>query len=173
MNLVELGSVRALMLEEFELDVQGGSLYYSERFTPTGRAQYPELMRQAIQAHDEQWLENIIRQRGLLKQFESRNTQRGIIQAKVPVTAAQTAAEGKFNRFYIRGVCRVAIDRGDDEVVVYRAKHVERPRPGSQHRIGQHMSAQAILDDLRKSSSVEPALGVPAGANSGLSVHFI
>ena len=31
---------------------------------------------------------------------------------------------------------------------------------------------QALLDDLRKGSSVDNALGVPAGPNSGLSVHF-
>lgn len=41
---------------------------------------------------------------------------------KVPVTAPETLSEGEFNRFYARGLCRVAISLGIAAVQVYRAK---------------------------------------------------
>jgi hypothetical protein len=42
----------------------------------------------------------------------------------VPVTAADTLAEGEFNRFYLRGLCRRASAANMAEIEVYRAKEV-------------------------------------------------
>jgi hypothetical protein len=172
MKLENLESVRALMLEELEYDVSKDILYRSERLTDHGFTEYPELMRQAIASHDEQWLAHEINRRDLLKSHEIRNTKRGQITAKVPVTAAHTLAEGEFNRYYIRAVCRMSLERGQTTVEVYRAKEVEQPRPESQRRIGALLRADAVLEDLRDKSSVDAVLGVPAGPNSGLSVRL-
>lgn len=92
--------------------------------------------------------------------------------AKVPVTAPDTLAEGEFNRFYARGLCARAIADGIPDVEVYRGKQVQRPRPESQSKIGNRINVKALLEDLRKSQGVEPALGLPPGPNSGLTVRL-
>jgi hypothetical protein len=92
--------------------------------------------------------------------------------AKVPVTAPDTLAEGEFNRFYCRGVCLRAISEGKTHVRVYRAKHVDNPRPESQAKIGALAEAEKLLSDLRANPGVEPALGIPPGPNSGLSIQL-
>ncbi|WP_121567479.1 MULTISPECIES: hypothetical protein [Thermotogae] len=96
----------------------------------------------------------------------------GITKAEVPVNAPETLAEGEFNRFYARGICARAIAEGISEVVVYRGKQVQQPRQKSQAMIGRRIDPQALLEDLRKSQGVEPALGIPPGPNSGLTISL-
>jgi hypothetical protein len=91
---------------------------------------------------------------------------------KFPITAAQTFAEGEFNRFYIRGLCRRAIEDRIGELVIYRAKEVAKPRRESETRIASKVPAEKLLDDLRGNIGVETALGIPGGPNSGLSVKL-
>jgi hypothetical protein len=86
--------------------------------------------------------------------------------------AHEMLGEGEFNRFYIRGLCLRAIEDGIPDVEVYRAKPVDSPRPESQALIGQRIKAEALLQDLRARTNVEPALGCPPGPNSGLSVRL-
>ena len=105
--------------------------------------------------------------------METRRTPSGgTTNAKVPVTAPDTLAEGEFNRFYCRGVCARAIEEGKPSVHVYRAKQVENPRAESQEKVGAMIDANQLLNDLRTSQGVEPALGIPPGPNSGLSVQL-
>jgi len=49
---------------------------------------------------------------------------------------------------------------------------VENPRPQSEALIGSTVDSQKLLLDLRQSIGVEPALGVPPGPNSGLSIKI-
>ena len=84
----------------------------------------------------------------------------------------EAAAEGEFNRFYIRALSLHSIESDVPDLLVYRAKHVESPRRESQMRIGSLLPAIALLNDLRLNTSVDTALGVPAGPNSGLSVKI-
>ena len=81
-------------------------------------------------------------------------------------------AEGEFNRFYVRGLCRRAIEDDIHGLIVYRAKAVAVPRPGSEEKIGTSVDPTAILADLRVAIGVEPALGMPPGPNSGLTVKL-
>jgi hypothetical protein len=95
-----------------------------------------------------------------------------VSEKKVPWTAAWTLAEDQFNRFYVRGVCRAALDAGRESVEVYRAKSVSQPRPESQRRIGTMVNAVALLADLRQNMALETALHIPGGPNSGISVRL-
>jgi hypothetical protein len=162
---------REYMLEELEIDIKQGSLYISPRLNSNGQLMWPELLKEAIIGHNDDWLATQLNTRGLMKSSEERRLRSGkITVAKVPASASETLAEGEFNRFYARGLCARAIAEGISEVVVYRGKQVQKPRPESQEMIGRRISPTALLEDLRKSQGVEPALGIPPGPNSGLTV---
>jgi hypothetical protein len=164
---------RQSMLQEIALDVSRGSLYISPRLNEQGVQNYALLLREAAESHSDAWLANELRHQGYIKAFEQRRKRKGgFTTAKVPVTAPETLAEGEFNRFYARGLCIRAIKEGIAEVQVYRGKAVRNPRPESQAKIGQMISAEALLEDLRQSPGVEPALGLPPGPNSGLTVRL-
>jgi hypothetical protein len=81
-------------------------------------------------------------------------------------------AEGEFNRFYIRGLCRRALGAGIAQLIIYRAKTVGSPRAESELRIGATLDPTELLQDLRANIAVETCLGVPPGPNSGLCVKL-
>ena len=82
-------------------------------------------------------------------------------------------ADSEFNRYYIRAVARRALEEGCDEVIVYRAKPVETPRPRSEALLESTVDPAALLADLRANTGdAEPELGIPAGPNSGISVRL-
>ena len=164
---------RNLMLEEIDLDISQNKLYESPRLSNTGRNDYVALLKEAVSQNDDRWLAGQLRSGGRLNQTETRRTPKGgTTTAQVPVTAADTLAEGEFNRFYIRALCRRAIDSGSGSVTVYRAKQVERARSESERKIGMQVDAQQLLNDLRTHPGVDTALGLPPGPNSGLSVYL-
>jgi hypothetical protein len=155
-----------------ERDEREGRVYRSPRLNEEGQRQYVSLFREAIEHHDGEWLAAEIQRRGLLKTYEDRRKPSGgVSQVRVPVTAAQTLGAGEFNRFYCRGLCLRATETAS-LVQVCRALEVRQPRPESQARIGVFLEPEAVLEDLRTSVAVEPAFGVPAGPNSGLSLRL-
>ncbi|SRR5258708_14975014 len=172
LNLQNLTEARSKMVSELDADIGAGTLYISARLSPQGRTRYPVLLREAMQSHNDAWLAGKMRAEGLFSDTETRQTKKGPITARVPVTAADTLAEGEFNRFYARGLCRFAIDSRIDRVTVYRAKEVAVPRAESEQMIGTTVSATALLSDLRTHTGMDTALHLPPGPNSGLSVRL-
>ncbi len=171
MNLTGLdASTRKYMLDEISIDEQAGRLYISTRLSSRGAADYPALLKAAATAADDSFLANELRATGRLNPSEPRNTKNGVTWAKVPVNAPETMAEGEFNRFYARGLCRRAIAEGKPKVRVYRAKQVMNPRSESEALLGRLFDAEALLEDLRVNVGTDTAFGLPAGPNSGLSI---
>ena len=163
---------RRLMLGEVERDTDDGVLNFGKRLNEEGEAVYPELLRQAIQGYDDEWLANQFRQGGRMKLTEQRRKPSGGVTT-VPVarTAPETFAQGEFNRFYIRALCLRAIAEGR-KLVVYRARQSSNPRPESQALIGTSPDTERLLYDLRVNIGVDTVLGLPQGPNSGLSVEL-
>lgn len=161
---------RAYMRQEVELDINHGKLYSSKRFNQNGEILYLNLIRDTVTHHDDEWLAHELSVRGCFKDYEERSRNGRVSLVKIPITAPQTFAEGEFNRFYCRGLCLRAIEEEISEVIVYRGKQVEHPRPESQIMIGKEISAQKLLDDLRNSQGTDTALGLPSGPNSGLTI---
>lgn len=163
---------RRYMVEEVDADIQEGTLYLSPRLTSDGLRQYPELLRDACARHDDDWLAGELQARGLMRLTEERRMKSGTTMVKVPVTAPTTLAEGEFNRYYLRGLARLAIENGVPGVEVYRAKPVERPRAESEVLIGRIFDARKLLVDIRSSGGFDTLLGLPPGPNSGLSARL-
>lgn len=164
---------RALMVMEFEDDLTSQRLYLSSRLNPQGHHQYPDLLREALATFTPEWLAAQLRAGHLFNQTEPRRTRNGgMTAAEIPFTAADTLAEGEFNRYYMRAICRRALEDGITQVEVYRAKAVQHARSASQAKIGQLMTPDRLLDDLRMHQGTDTALGLPPGPNSGLSVRL-
>jgi hypothetical protein len=173
MNLTNLDTTtRAHMRSEVEADISASSLYLSPRLSTVGIQDYPDLLLDAVTNGTPATLAAALRANGRLNVMEIAVRNGKSYSKRVPVTAADTLAEGEFNRFYIRGLCVRAISGGTAGVVVYRAKDVVHPRPESTARISQIIDPSVLLADLRLHHNVDTALGVPAGPNSGLSVHL-
>ena len=167
--------VRLLMLEELAHDINATKLYIGLRLTPSGAQDWPVGLRSALEFGTDATLEVWLQQSGRLRTDED-YIKNGVMRLrKVPHTAAQTLAEGEFNRFYIRAVCRQAMNERRGVVTVYRARHSDAPRPESIAIEGKQFVAESLLIDLRNSTSVDgvqTALGLPPGPNSGMSVYL-
>lgn len=156
---------RKFMVKEFTFD--DAQPYSSVRFTPEGRASYPELLRVALQHGEPKTLEEALGQHGLFASHEQ--TKSGV--KRVPKNAASVVAQSEFNRYYVRGVCARVLSEGGQEVEVYRARESSWSRPESEALVGTKLRASEILEDLRSSQGSEPRL-LP-DVNSGLSVRII
>lgn len=161
---------RNFQLREILADIEAGTLYISKRLNPVGVSVYPEILKEAAQKYDDAWL--AVQLRDKFNATEPRNIKGKITQAKIPTNASEMLAEGEFNRFYLRGLCLRAISDNISNLIVYRAKQVSNPRDDSNAKIGTVIDPSALLLDLRKNIGVETALGLPSGANSGLSAKL-
>lgn len=162
---------RRFMVSEIEKALDDGQVYFSKRFNEAGYAKWPELLLEAARKHDEHWLAYQLETQGLMKGIEESRTPSGGYTVKhVPHTAAETMAEGQFNRFYILGLCHRALAEGVDEVIIYRAKDVSQPRSESERIVGETRDPKELIEQLwTVESSFRSELVKP---NSGLSVHL-
>jgi len=161
------GATRVLMASEVDFDKPPRQLFISNRLTEAGRREWRLLLVSAINGGDDQTLATSLKHGGYLSTAETATRNGKTFTKAVPVAAAETLAEGEFNRFYIRGLCRRAADLGIVELEIYRAKPVMKPRPESEAKIGTRIDASSLLRDLRDNVGIDTALGVPAGPNSG------
>jgi hypothetical protein len=164
---------RALMLEEVEYDLGRNQLYISPYLSGQGIHDYPMLLREAIQHGDESTLaESLGQYRRIGRTYHRRLPEGGYTIVTIPHNAPETVAEGEFNRYYIRALCRRAIEDGIDELIAYRARPVTSPRPASEELLETTIDPAALLEDLRQHTGEEPELGIPGGFNSGISVRL-
>lgn len=164
---------RKLMLEEVEFDMARNQLHISPFLSGQGQHDYANLLREAIQTGtDETLAQNLRAHRRITRTLPRRRPKGGYTVAAAPANAADLLAESEFNRFYIRALARRAIEDGIPDLIIYRAKPVQTPRPESEALIESTLSPQELLDDLRAHPDETPKLGVPSGPNSGLSVRL-
>lgn len=171
-NFVNLDdATRAAMIDAIEEAERTDNIYYSTRFNEAGRRQWLPLLKQAAREHDEHWLAYQLEADGLMKGFEgARKPTGGYTVKHVPHTAAETMAEGQFNRFYILGLCRRARAEGVPSLVVYRARESEAARPESDALVGASLSIDEIESQLKETkASFNSPLVKP---NSGISVRL-
>jgi hypothetical protein len=168
----DLGSTtRGLMLSEVEADIASGTLNESKRFSEEGVAAYPDLLRDAVRAGDEETLRESLASGPYFVAKEWVNKEPKGYWKSIPSTAAQTFAEGEFNRFFVRGLALEALSSGAELLEVYGAKSVADPRPESEAMLGACFEPASLLADLRANQGVETAIGL-ARPNSGLSARI-
>lgn len=164
---------RDYMIDEIQRDIATRALYLSPRLTPAGKRDYPGLLLEAAEKGSPESLAAALESDDRIQEEESRWTPKNrITVAATPFNTAAMLATDQFNRYYIRAVCRRALDDGAGHVEVYRARPVQAPRPLSERLIGRWLPAGAVLDDVRAHQGDLPRLGVPGGFNSGLSVRL-
>lgn len=164
---------RTAMLEEVKLDIDNGNLYISDRLNALGKQRYPELLIESIKSGDDSTLATILKQGLFNPTYQRKKPKGGFSNVTMPVNAPDMLAEGEFNRFYIRGLCRIVVDTKSGQLRVYRARFSQNPRPESEHKIGYIVDASKLLSDMRDNVGTETYFGVPNGPNSGLSVELI
>ncbi len=167
-NFINLDEkTRKYMLEAIEDADRIGNIYYSTRFNEAGRREWLWLLKQAASEHDPQWLAEQVESNHLMRELEGGRTPRGAYAVKhIPHTAAaQTLAEGQFNRFYMLGLSKRARAEGVPELEVYRARETSRPRPESQTLVGTRIPVEQVEDQLRdtKASLKSPLLRIRSG----------
>ena len=166
LNLDE--KTRDFILEAISEAEASNNIYYSTRFNDEGRKQWIPLLKEAAQEHDEHWLAFQLQANNLMKGFEIAQKPLGGYTTKhVPHTAAETLAEGQFNRFYILGLCRRANSEGITSLEIYRAKDTLNQRPESNELIGTAIPIDDIVSQLANVSDSFKSLLVKP--NSGLS----
>ena len=143
---------RAYMLEESRL----GGHYQSPRLTEAALAQWVPLLEEAIKAHNDNWLCAELLRRGSFKHQETYTTKSGAVAVRRinAEHSAQMLAEGEFNRYYLRGLCRRAADQNIPDLIVYRGKEVANPRPESVAKIGTKVGILGLLNTLRRNDFV-------------------
>lgn len=170
-NFVDLDDcTRSFMGRDFEADAAAGAVYRSSRFTPVGKADHDGLFRQAIRTGTPDSFAAALDSGGRIARSELRGDK--IVQT--PRTAAATFAAGEFNRYYIRGVSLRALATDQEFVTVYRARESAEHRPVSDAIAGSSLPAAEVLEAARRDPSEGGFLfGIPAGPNSGMSVHLV
>ncbi len=162
---------RAFMLEAIEEAEHNHQMDYSPRLSSAGKQQWPELLQEAAKAHDPDWLASELESRGLVKDIEVAQRPKGGYSVRhVPQTAAQTMAEGQFNRFYMLGLARRARAEGIPELEVYRARESESPRPESEALTGTRIPVEIVDVQLRDEYESQRSLLIQP--NSGLSLRL-
>jgi hypothetical protein len=165
-------ATRRYALEELDQDIASGDFHVSERLRPTAIAEYQRLMRDAIRYYDDRWLEE--HASDLLVDFEHRRTRSGgQTTAKLPEMATRMLAEGDFNRYYMRGVARRAIEEGRQVLEVYRARFSLEPRVESSELEGRRLPATEVLQYLRGQTTNDSSAFALGRPNSGLSVRLV
>jgi len=141
LTLVDLDqTTRDEMVGEVDDDAASGRLFLSDRLSGLGRSAYPALFRDAVARYDDGWLVVRLSQPGVMNTHEQVVRRGRLVSARIPHTAATTLAEGEFNRFYLRGLCRRALAEGGRMIEVYRARPVREPRPQSVALVGHQLA---------------------------------
>jgi hypothetical protein len=171
--LVDLEKVRPMMVAETRHDIAIEALYRSPRLTEAGWHAYRESLPLAVAEGNETSLALALNFERFWRSEEEIRTSRGrSYTRKVPSNANETLAGDEFSRFYIRGVCRFALQLDappGEGVTIYEAEP-ENSGTDTAYLIGARLDPAALLGDLRAQSDVALVLNVQSA--SGISIRL-
>jgi len=168
-NFLNLDSaVRTLMLEEIHLDREKEMLYASDRFNETGHRVFAAFLLEAAERGTEATLADQLSNADCFNEMEFKAGQ----WKRVPNNAHTLYAQGEFNRYYIRAICRYLLANPMSKGRIYRARESSKPRPESQAKLGKIIDPQSVLTNLRDRIGAPVGFGLP-DINSGLCIEII
>jgi hypothetical protein len=105
---------RGYLLEEIEIDTRRDALYLSPWLTQKGQGDWADHLREAAANGSDDTLGRALRESRLINATAVRRKPDGYgyTTYRIPYTAHEMLAEGEFNRFYVRGLCRHALAEG-------------------------------------------------------------
>jgi hypothetical protein len=163
---------RRFMLAELEIDLAAGTLYLSPQLSEEGLRQYCPLLRAAIVTGTEASLAEALHAGDAVRPPTRWQHPREVGPGEALDDLTMRLAEREFHRFYIRGLCRRALDQGVEALVIYRARPADSGRAGADSMIGVRIDATSLLDDLRGTFRSLPPHGLPQCRDPGLSVRL-
>ncbi|ODR94659.1 hypothetical protein AUC70_08565 [Methyloceanibacter stevinii] len=132
-------------------------------------------LREAATHHNDDWLAQRLIEEAVALDRKRQKRGDGLYWQYVNIAyAAQQTAENEFNKLYIRGVCRFAIESGIKQVEVYRAKVLSASPPDSDELMGNTADPESLLSVLRGDKTVKApsALKEAYFTDTGLSVRL-
>jgi hypothetical protein len=182
-NLDEM--TRHYMLMELDADVREGRVAVSPLLTERGRGEYADLLAEALRHHDPYWLASELRSgRRMRIAVEDADVEK-LIPEELPVFEPDVLAEGEFNRYYVRGMCRRALDEGIEELkivklnrgpyanFVYQSGDLPKDEREREVDVAGRVDPGWLLEKLRQDPEAEMDVGIPGEPGSGLTVEFL
>jgi hypothetical protein len=160
------------MLAELESDIEAGTLYLSPQLSDDGLRDYAGLLRDAILTGTEVSFAEALSLGDAVRPPSRWQHPREIGQAEALLDVTVRLAEREFHRFYLRGLCRRALEQGVATVTIYRARPADPGRAPADAMIGVRIDAASLLEDLRGSFRSLPPHGLPQCRDPGLSVRI-
>lgn len=160
------------MLAELEADLADGSLYRSPQLSDDGLRQYHCLLRAALLAGTDDSFAEALSAQDAVRPPSRWQHPREVGPVEALADATIRLAEREFHRFYIRGLCRRALDEGVETLVIYRARPPDSGRAPADAMIGVRIAVGSLLEDLRGTFRSLPPHGLPQCRDPGLSVRF-
>jgi len=163
---------RQFMLDELEADLAAGTLYRSPQLSEPGERQYLDLLREALTTGTDVSFAQALGACDAVRPPGRWQNSKEIGSEDATAAAVALLAEREFHRFYIRGLCRRALEEGVSTLVIYRAKPSESGRSSSDAMVGVRITVSSLLEDLRGSFRSLPPHGLPQCRDPGLSVRL-
>lgn len=175
-------NTREFMLKEFENDEKNGKVYVSRRIKndPITIKTYIRLLTEAFRNGTDSSLCKEIQKNNIFNNYENYMKNGKLITKKIPSNAHEILGQGEFKRYYMRALCRQAIDGEHKSLIIYRARESKVDSEDAQFFIGKYINPEKLLNylkinpenikkDLQSDNSPEYRLLRP---NSGLCIKF-
>jgi hypothetical protein len=150
--------VRKQMIAELTQDIDNARVYLSDQLNDEGRNAWPNLLWEAAESHNDNWLSAQIRRHNYVEAGEARGGGKG----KPAADPATMLAQSEFNRLYVRGVCADALAKGKSDVDVYLGQANADISANAQAKVGKRLPARKLLNAARNATDAETPFGLPS-----------
>lgn len=163
---------RTFMLDELHRDLAARRVSFGSWLANGTREQLGALLLVIFAQATDANLADVLRSPGALEVYE-RDERGAQTKTRVPRNGHVVLADVIFNHYYMRGLCRRAIDEDVGRLEIFRARGVRVPRATSRAKEGKLVSPRELLEDLRdRAGNVARGEGIIGAPGSSLSLRY-